>query len=260
MTKRYAVVGSPISQSKSPNLHQAAFKFLGIDASYERFELPHGLAAFLEANPKLVGLSVTMPLKEEALAFADELDAVAIETHSCNTLVLRDGSWCGYNTDVMGLVQALKVVPAGRVLILGSGATSRSAFSASKSRGDSITTWARSPKFLNSSQSAEYDPRALENLVSFDLVVSTIPIQGLLELIATKNSFPKYFFSASYGQEPTIVENLPASTTLISGIEMLLWQAVAQQAIFAGAEIGEFLENQGLIGAMRAGLTMAVEE
>ena len=77
---RAAVLGSPIQHSKSPQLHLAAYRALGLrDWSYERIECSaEQLPGLVEGlGPDWVGLSVTMPGKVAALGFADELGQIA---------------------------------------------------------------------------------------------------------------------------------------------------------------------------------------
>ncbi|MFM6966634.1 MAG: shikimate dehydrogenase family protein, partial [Rhodoluna sp.] len=133
MSKQFAVLGSPIEHSKSPAIHLAAYRVLGLDWSYGRAEVQKGLLrTFLAGLPDVWnGFSVTMPLKEEASRFADELDSFARLTGATNTLFLDEfGKWHGYNTDVFGIVQAVTEARIGLVrhaLIIGSGATATSA-------------------------------------------------------------------------------------------------------------------------------------
>lgn len=261
MTKHYAVLGSPISQSKSPALHSAAFRTLGIDADYGRYELASGLPEFLESTGAgLSGVSVTMPLKEEAFAFASNLDELAVQSKSCNTLVRVADQWSGFNTDVYGLLRALREVSAGRTLIIGSGATSRSAFAACVLRGDDVSTWARSPSNLSDQQLAVFDAGALFATAEFDLVISTIPSKSLDDHLSLDAKPPTVFLSAAYTNLGELHSAWLRACTSISGLEMLLWQAVAQQAIFAGTEIENFESNEALITAMRESLREAVGE
>ncbi len=138
---RAGVVGSPVAHSLSPVLHHGAYAALGLDDwSYERAEVPGGtLRRFVEdLGPEWVGLSVTMPGKEEALALAPEASTAAVAVGAANTLVRRPGGWYADNTDVDGLRAAL--VEAGlqgarRAVVLGGGATARSAFVALQGLG-----------------------------------------------------------------------------------------------------------------------------
>lgn len=126
-----AVLGSPIEHSKSPVLHRAAYDALGLAWEYERHEVHAGeLAGFLRSHAgEFKGLSLTMPLKDEAFAAAETKDASSYATAACNTLVF-DGQLHGYNTDVIGFIEALRyhaVPSATSVCIIGTGATARSA-------------------------------------------------------------------------------------------------------------------------------------
>src|SRR5436190_20875219 len=133
MSRRAAVLGSPITHSRSPQLHLAAYRALGLaDWTYERIEctaadLPPLVAGF---GPEWVGLSVTMPGKFAALRFADERTARAELVGSANTLVRTAAGWRADNTDVEGVTGALGSVSDGaprRAAVLGSGGTAPAA-------------------------------------------------------------------------------------------------------------------------------------
>lgn len=135
--RRAGVVGSPVAHSLSPVLHGAAYAALGLTGwTYDRTEVGRGeLAAHVRSlGPAWVGLSVTMPGKEEALALADVAGAEAELAGAANTLVRREGGWAADNTDIPGLATALRLEvertgagPVQRALVLGGGATARSA-------------------------------------------------------------------------------------------------------------------------------------
>ena len=97
MTNHYAVLGSPISHSKSPLIHSTIFNHLNTDADYTSHDVID-LAGFLESNRGLSGLSVTMPLKDQAFAIANDLDFWAQRTESVNTLKKTEAGWAGCNT------------------------------------------------------------------------------------------------------------------------------------------------------------------
>ncbi|MEY4743952.1 MAG: hypothetical protein RIR34_1291, partial [Actinomycetota bacterium] len=104
MERKLSVLGSPIGHSKSPDIHSAAYRVLGLDWDYERNEVRKGgLVSFMEGlTPDWLGLSITMPLKEEAFRFATSVDRAANATKAVNTLVRNETGWAGYNTDVFG--------------------------------------------------------------------------------------------------------------------------------------------------------------
>ncbi|HEV7450616.1 MAG TPA: shikimate dehydrogenase, partial [Pseudonocardiaceae bacterium] len=108
--RRAAVLGSPIRHSLSPVLHSAAYAALGLTGwRYEAFDCDEAaLPAFVERlGPEWAGLSLTMPLKEVALAVADEVSPVAAAIGAANTLTRGASGWHADNTDAPGMVDAL---------------------------------------------------------------------------------------------------------------------------------------------------------
>ncbi|CPR12278.1 shikimate 5-dehydrogenase [Mycobacterium bohemicum DSM 44277] len=103
------MLGRPIAHSRSPQLHLAAYRALGLtDWTYERIEcgaedLPRVVGSF---GPEWVGVSVTMPGKLAALRFADERTDRAELVGSANTLVRTPAGWRADNTDIDGVVGA----------------------------------------------------------------------------------------------------------------------------------------------------------
>ena len=134
--RRAAVIGTPIAHSLSPALHRAAYASLGLNWSYEAIEVDEaGLAGFLAGlDGSWAGLSLTMPLKEEAARLLADVDPTARALRSVNTVLPGESGWRGTNTDVYGMTQALtRAGLAGRpaaAVVLGAGATARSAVAA----------------------------------------------------------------------------------------------------------------------------------
>ncbi|MCW2722923.1 MAG: Shikimate dehydrogenase substrate binding domain protein, partial [Pseudonocardia sp.] len=108
---RAAVLGSPVAHSLSPVLHTAAYRALGLDGwSYDLHECDEaGLAGFVAGlGCGWAGLSLTMPLKRVVLGVAEEVSSTAAAVGAANTLVLTDGRRFADNTDVIGIVAALR--------------------------------------------------------------------------------------------------------------------------------------------------------
>ncbi len=111
--KKAAVLGSPIAHSRSPQLHLAAYRALGLTGwTYDRIEcdadeLPSVVSGL---GPDWVGVSVTMPGKFAALRFADERTGRAELVGSANTLLRTPRGWRADNTDVDGVKGALGAV------------------------------------------------------------------------------------------------------------------------------------------------------
>ena len=108
---RAAVLGSPIGHSLLPTVHLAAYDALDLpDWRYQAVDCDeHRLRPFLAAmDEEWVGLSLTMPLKRLALEVADEVSPLAAAVGAANTLLRRNGCWFAANTDVGGVVDALR--------------------------------------------------------------------------------------------------------------------------------------------------------
>lgn len=135
-TALYGIFGNPVRHSLSPALHNAAFAQAGLDAVYLAFEVPQGLlGSAFEAmrGMGMAGANVTIPFKEEAIEFVDEIPE---DLDRCigaiNTVVNRGGTLYGYNTDGPGLLLALQEelnfsAEGKSVMILGSGGAARGA-------------------------------------------------------------------------------------------------------------------------------------
>ncbi len=133
-TRLYGVFGNPVRHSLSPRLHNAAFRERGVNAVYLAFEVAReGLGLAFEAVRALDmgGVNLTIPFKEDAMNYADEVpEDIDRCTGALNTVVNRDGRLYGYNTDGPGFLLALQEEtgfdPRGKsVLILGAGGAAR---------------------------------------------------------------------------------------------------------------------------------------
>ena len=145
---RCAVLGDPIDHSLSPVIHRAAYASLGLDGwQYDAVQVPSGgLADFLGGLDagEWRGLSLTMPLKREAVPLLDTQDDWVRLAAVCNTVVLdEDGRRHGLNTDVTGALMLLGEhddLPVERVVVLGGGATAASVLLALAERGTTHAT------------------------------------------------------------------------------------------------------------------------
>jgi shikimate dehydrogenase len=129
MTDRYAVIGNPISHSKSPLIHTLFAQQTGQDMSYEAIESPlDGFAATIERlrTDGYLGCNVTVPFKFEAYKLCNRLGNSARDAKAVNTLIFRDGEILGSNTDGAGLLADIEKNLAIKlmwkdVLLLGAG-------------------------------------------------------------------------------------------------------------------------------------------
>lgn len=132
-TVMHGVFGDPVKHSKSPIMHNRAFRELGLNAAYVAFHVgPGQLKAAVEGIRALGfrGVNVTIPHKVEVMDYLDEIDEHAQVIGAVNTIVNDNGRLKGYNTDGIGYVRSLKEeagfsVNGKRVLMLGAGGAAR---------------------------------------------------------------------------------------------------------------------------------------
>lgn len=250
---KFAVLGSPIAHSKSPAIHQAAFAAQNLNHSYERFELADGLADFLAQRADFTAFSVTMPLKEQALAASWQVDERARRTGAVNTLLRTDGQWLGFNTDVAGLVAAARPHLKDSVAILGSGATARSALVAFQDYSPLL--WARdSGKAEALASRFGAVSSDLKHALSADLVISTLT-KGALDTLVSEN-LPGVLLDVTYDPWPNQASGF--FKFALSGLELLIQQALLQQRIFLTASPEIPLANEAaVLQAMRDAVSLA---
>ena len=126
MTQRLGIIGYPIGHSISPIFQQAGLDHLGIDATYEKWEVtPEDVGDFVAGlrAPGTLGINITVPHKQAVIPFLDEVDEWATAAGAVNTIVNHDGHLTGHNTDGPGFLRALLVETGA--LILGAGGAAR---------------------------------------------------------------------------------------------------------------------------------------
>lgn len=256
--RKAAVLGSPVAHSRSPQLHLAAYRALGLtDWTYDRIEctaeqLPAVVGGF---GPEWVGVSVTMPGKFAALAFADDRTARAERVGSANTLVRTARGWLADNTDIDGVAGALGeagaagAVRGGRAVVLGSGGTAPAAVAGLAELGATgVTVAARNPDragrvvalAADLGLSARYchlgdDPALRAAIAAAPVLVSTVPAVVAARYLPALASAP-VLLDAIYDPWPTPLAAAitGAGGTVISGLQMLLHQAYTQVELFTG--------------------------
>ncbi|SDP05705.1 shikimate dehydrogenase [Pedococcus dokdonensis] len=252
--RRAAVLGFPVAHSLSPVLHTAGYRALGLTSwRYDAHELREGelapWVAGLDASWR--GLSLTMPLKEAAFTVATTVTETARVTGSVNTLVRRtDGGWDAHNTDVRGLEAALADVGHdGSATLLGGGATARSALLALGSIG---------VRRIRLALRGEARPETLRLAVHAGLAVDLVPLaswgsahQGGL-VVSTLPPAAGELAARGLGQKrrrgtlmdvvyadwptPLATAAAKAGMDVVSGLDMLVYQAAEQFRLFTGEQ------------------------
>lgn len=255
---RCAVVGDPVEHSLSPALHAAAYDRLGLDWTYGAVRVPvGGLAVAVAAlrtgeGPAWRGLSVTAPLKREALALADRATTRARLAGGANTLVLTDGGVHADNTDLPGAAAAVQERFAGAVtdvVVLGAGATAASVLLALCDLGARrVTLLARDPdRATATADVVRGHPEGPEVRVqgldvrpwAADVVVGTVPAAAQTPSVVAAWSAVPLVFEAVYDPWPTPMAAavLERGGSLVSGMDLLAHQAVLQVRAFTGLDV-----------------------
>lgn len=176
---KLAVLGNPISHSKSPEIFHRFFLENQIDGVYEKIELDQ-IEEFETLKSSFDGFNVTAPFKQSIISYLDDLSEAAKEIGAVNTVFTKDGVWIGDNTDYVGILKSIEteieLSSINNCLILGAGGAARAAAYAMKSRGISTTICNRS--FNKAKLLAEDFSLIAEetiNPLEYQLIINTIP-------------------------------------------------------------------------------------
>ena len=250
-TKICGIIGDPIEHAMSPVMHNAAFKNKGVDYVYlpfrvEKEELGKAIEDMRALNIR--GLNVTIPHKVAVIPFLDELDHLADKIGAINTIVNNNGVLKGYNTDATGFLQALVergIEPKGKsVVILGAGGASRAISFILAERGSSLVilnrTWDKakvcadriSRTFAREVEALELNRKNLAKaLEKADILVNATSVgmsPNISETAVTSNLLRPNLVVYDIVSNPIKTrlqrEAEAAGATVISGLDMLLWQ------------------------------------
>jgi shikimate dehydrogenase len=275
--RRAAVLGSPIAHSLSPTLHRAAYAALGLDWRYDALDVDaDGLPAFLRGcGPEWVGLSLTMPLKRAVLPLLDTASDLVRIVGAANTVVFGADGIAGHNTDVFGIVEALRGIGAepGPAVVLGGGATAASALAALAQLGcPSVVVKARRPDAVSgladvaaalglglSSAGWPEPDELLPDRGEARIVVSTVPGPAAGVLGGAVPREPGALLDVSYAPWPPPLVSAwrSAGGVAAGGEEMLLHQAVAQVELMAGRHPDTATMRAALHAELRRRATVA---
>jgi shikimate 5-dehydrogenase len=234
-------------------LHRAAYSHLGLDWEYERHEVSETrLGAFLDGlDGTWRGLSLTMPLKHEAVRLATDVSPLARRVGAANTLLLDRGRRYAENTDVPGLVEALRergVEKADHATVVGGGATAASAVAALAGFAGRVEVVVRNPdraaEVLGVADAVGVACRVVPwsdavGALAAPLVVATTPKGAADALSASVPAEPGVLFDVLYDPWPTPLAAAwgGAGGTVLGGLDLLVHQAVLQVELMTGAAV-----------------------
>lgn len=261
-TKLAGVIGKPVAHSLSPRLHSFLIEQTGLDMAYLAFDIEDAekLRTVLEGarHMGISGFNITSPYKIDAFHLADEVDEEALRVGNINTLVNREGRWCGSNTDGEGFIRTLKrhgISVAGKhILIAGTGGTARTlSYRFSKYGAASITILSRKDDAVAEISQVTVDfpdvklYQGLDSSRQYDIVVNCTPMgMGSLK---DKNPMPADFpyhermlcCDLIYNPAKTLFLQTAevAGAQILNGLSMLLYQGVLAFEKFTNVTITE---------------------
>lgn len=241
---KLAVVGNPIAHSKSPLIFRFLFDAVNLEYSYTRISLDSANEIVGLFDNGYSGVNITAPFKQSCIPFLDELSDEAKQIGSVNTVVFSEGKLFGYNTDYIGVINALEEngndLSAKKCLILGAGGAARAAIYGLKKRNAKIQVYNRSGHKAKD-LAAEFNIDFLREdglrkaVAEADILIDTLPagIQILKpewlhkSLTVLDASYPKSVYDGSEVKQ------------LIGGEHWLLHQAIPAFEIFTGIKLSK---------------------
>ncbi len=278
-TRVCAVIGNPVEHSLSPVMHNAAIEAAGLNYVYVAFRVEDvaGCLAGMRALEGFRGMSVTIPHKAAVIAHLDEIEPMAQNVGSVNTITNDDGKLTGSTTDGPGALRSLRdagvSLDGKRVLFIGSGGAVRAvAFQiADRTRAERITVLGRTPARLEKliadleakttvRVEGGYQGSDMEAaMASHDVVIQGTPVGMYPDSV---NDTPvdaalfrpeQVVFDMVYRPLETrfIREAAAAGCKTVLGVEMLVNQAVYQFERWTGVDAPVKVMRDALISALR---------
>jgi shikimate dehydrogenase len=267
-TTLFAVIGSPVSHSLSPAMHNAAFAAAGVDGAYLALPVaPDELEAAVRGAGALGfgGLNVTVPHKEAVVPLCAALDLVAEKVGAVNTLARHERGWMGFNTDapaVRGLLTDAGIGPGSRALLLGAGGAARAVLWALLEMGAEVAVAARRPEaaagLCRSMARTLHVPESMAQVVEWDALApraihadvvvnaTTIGLSGQGELPPLAWRSGQLALDFVYGDTGFARSARGAGARLITGEQVLVRQGALAFKIWFGRSAPEEVMTRAL--------------
>ncbi|MFP4365104.1 MAG: shikimate dehydrogenase [Spirochaetia bacterium] len=256
-TRVYGIAGNPVAHSLSPLIHNTGFAESGIDAVYVPFQTSD-LPGLMEHADLLGidGLSVTVPLKEQALEFAGIVSESASVIGAANTLVRQGDGFIAMNTDAQGFIRPLEELPRikaaspEKAAVIGAGGAARAVVHALKKSGRDVCIFNRTlekAEKLASEFGCKSAPLSEDSLSMFTEYRSIVVQTTSCGMEPDTEGDPAPFFRFSgeeivcdiiYKPEKTrfLSRAEKAGCTVLNGLPMLIYQGFAQFSAFTGRD------------------------
>ncbi len=257
-TKLCMVIGDPVEDSLSPQIHNAGYEQLGIDADFVYVGCrvsPQDLADFVSGAKAMGvrGFGCKQPHKLEIMRYLDEIDEVAQAIGAVNSVVNDNGRLKGHNTDWIGIVEPLEAITAlkgKKVALLGAGGAARAAAYGVVKNGAELTIYNRTlEKAQQLAGQFGGTARTLDDVAeirSMDIIINATAVG--LPLAQNETPLAQEFiaeehivFDAVYSSSDTrlLREAEQQGAQVIRGTEMLLHQGMGQFKLFTGRDAPE---------------------
>ncbi|MDC0933746.1 shikimate dehydrogenase [Arcobacteraceae bacterium] len=262
--QNFTIYGNPVIHSKSPQMHNAGFRHIHLEANYQKTLIEDGKDLkqnFIQNN--IQGANITVPHKEVAFKDADQIMGLAKEIGAVNTYINEDGKVIAYNTDAPGFMKAIEEFgKIKKVIILGAGGTAKAIAVALKEAGIKTTVLNRSKNRLEFFRDLDCDVFSWDDFIceDYDLVVNSTSA-GLkddsyptsVEMLEDILNDSTYAMDCIYGKMTPFLEKAKENRlTFKDGEDMLLYQGVLAFELFTGVKA-----DKDLVESMRQGLKEA---
>jgi len=246
---KLAVVGNPIAHSKSPLIFQFLFEALKMNGSYVRILLNSANEIPPLFENGIVGINITAPFKQSVLPYLSEISNDARQIASVNTVISKEGKLHGFNTDYLGVINALEEkgidLASKRCLILGGGGAARAAIYGLRKRGAIVQVYNRTENKA-SDLAKEFNVNFLRKddlkkaIQNTDTLIDTLPL-GVKIIPSEYLHANLTILDASY---PKSVYDGSNIAHLIGGEHWLLHQALPAFELFTGIKLNTKEYNQ----------------
>lgn len=245
-TKLCIVIGNPIDQSLSPNMHNAGYAALGIDdqfiflgANVLATDLKNAIAGLRAMHAR--GITVTHPHKITVMEYLDEIDPTAEKIGAVNTVVNDQGKLIGYNTDWLGVVTPLEKfgnLQGKKVAILGAGGAAKAAGFGLTQKQAHVTIFNRTLETATVlAKKIGGQAKSLADIAEIkdaDIIFNATPVGDNSLVPQEYMRDTQIVFDAVYAPfETQLLQHAKAKgATIIHGTDMLLYQGLAQFELY----------------------------
>jgi shikimate dehydrogenase len=268
-TKITGIIGWPIEHTLSPAMHNAAYESLSLDYCYVPFPVsPDALKDAINAIKALNirGINVTVPHKENVMAYLDEIDTEAACIGAVNTLVNAEGKLIGYNTDGKGFMQSLAENAINTedkdILIIGAGGAAHAVGYSLVKKAKSLSLFGRTKERveklvhdLNTIKNSVLSCNDLSAVGRYHMIINATPLglrkEDPLPFDTSSLKPGQIVYDLIYKKTRLLEQASKKGCVTVSGLGMLLWQGVFTFELWTGRMPDVDVMRNALLQAMK---------